>query len=206
MGLFRLRLSRRRRRLGTARRPNRFQRMLSNRALWPGMIGVALAVGLGVQMGESTIGSINPIHFQGAAPPVQGIDPNAPPPPQSSYAQAYGWEQGLAARQADSGVQAFPAAYQDFDYVPQVAVHRGAEPAWRDELAPAILTPWPPGQVSSHPEVERYTDYPVEEKPAPPSAPQAPAPQRAAPQPDASALSPTAGPALAPGDKATPAQ
>jgi hypothetical protein len=150
--------------------------MLSNRFLWPGMIGIALAVGIGVQMGESAIGAINPIHFQGAAAPVQAIDPNSlPPPPQSAYAQAYGWEQGYAARQADSGGG-------DFDYVPQAVVQRvAAAPVWQDRAPAATLSPWPPGQISSHPEVERYMDYPIEEKradpdPAPDSNP-APVPE-----------------------------
>jgi len=191
MRIFRLRLGRGRRRRGTARRPSRFRNMLNNRALWPGMIGIALSVGFGVQMGESTIGSINPIHFQGPAPPVQAIDPNAPPPPTSPYAQAYGWEQGYAARQAEAGnIAATSAGYPDFDYLPEVRVHRAAEPVWQEGNAPTTLAPWPPGQVSSHPEVERYTDYPVEEKPTAQPAPAAPPAARAeAPQPDASALS-----------------
>jgi hypothetical protein len=159
MSGFSLRLRRGRRRPGTQRRPARFLlRMLSNHILWPGMIGVAIAVGLGVQMGESAIGEINPIHFEGAVARPQGIDPAAlPPPPQSAFAQAYGWEQGNAARQADSG-------YEDFDYVPQATVRRAAEPVWQDAAAPTSVTPWPPGQVSSHPEVQRYTDYPIEDK------------------------------------------
>jgi hypothetical protein len=155
--------------------------MLSNRILWPSMIGIALAVGLGVQLGESAIGSIDPIHFQGAAARPQGIDPNVQPPAQSAYAQAYGWEQGNAARLADGGT------FQDFNYLPQpVSVQRVAEPVWHD--APPSMTPWPPGQVSSHPDVERYTDYPIEEKPA---AQQAEPEQPVSGQPDASALSPT---------------
>src|SRR4051812_18706224 len=175
MGGFRLRLSRGRRRPGTARRPARFRRMLSNRVLWPGMIGIALAVGFGVQMGESAIGEINPIHFQGAATRPQGIDPSAlPPPPQSTFAQAYGWEQGNAARQADG------AGYEDFDYVPRAEVRQAAEPVWHDAPVPVVLRPWPPGQVSSHPEVDRYLDYPIEDKvidepdPARAAAPEAP--------------------------------
>jgi hypothetical protein len=165
--------------------------MLSNRFLWPGMIGIALAVGIGVQMGESAIGAINPIHFQGAAAPVQGIDPNSlPPPPQSTYAQAYGWEQGYAARQAESGVG-------DFDYVPQASVQRAsvqraaAAPVWMNQAPAATLAPWPPGRISSHPEVERYMDYPIEEKRADPGPAPDPAP---APVPDA------------PEDKAQPPQ
>jgi hypothetical protein len=183
MAFFRFRLSRRR--PGTARRPGRFRHVLSNRILWPSMIGIALAVGIGVQMGESAIGEINPIHFQGAAPPVRAIDPAAlPPPATSAYAQAYGWEQGNAARQADGG------SFQDFDYVPQPAMlQRTAEPSWREPAAPVNLTPWPPGQVSSHPDIERYTDYPIEAKPAGQPEPE---PEPAAPdQPDASALAPT---------------
>lgn len=181
---------RRGRRRGTSHRRDRFYHMLSNRILWPSMVGIALAVGIGVQMGESAVGSINPIHFQGAAPRPEGIDPNVPPPAQSPYAQAYGWDQGNAARVADSG-------FQQFDYVPQpVSLQRVAEPVWHEERAPLSLAPWPPGQVSSHPEVERYIDYPIEEKPVA----QRPAPEQPAQadqpdgpdQPDASALS-TAG-------------
>jgi hypothetical protein len=153
--------------------------MLSNRILWPGMIGVALAVGLGVQMGESAIGSIDPIHFQGAAPPVAAIDPNAPPPPaQPSYGDAYGWQQGYAARQAEQ------ARYEDFDYLPP-SVQRVADPVPPPPMPRAAvnLTPWPPGRISSHPEVERFTDFPIETKPVAGSAP-APAASPDAPQPD----------------------
>ena len=144
------------------------------------MIGVALAVGLGVQMGESAISSINPIHFQGAAPPVQAIDPNAPPPAAPpSYTDAYGWQQGYAARQAEA------ARYEDFDYLPP-----SVQPVSQPALPPPMphvsvdMTPWPPGHVSSHPEIERFTDFPIEEKP--PAAPQAqpePAPEAPAADP-----------------------
>ena len=157
--------------------------MISHRALWPALIGVALAVGLGVQMGESVIGSINPIHFQGEAihPRDRGaaIDPNAiQPPAQSAFAQAYGWAQGDSARRLDSGSS-------DFDYVPQPAVQRIAEPAWRAPPANVDMHPWRPGQVSdrpdrapAHADVVRYTDYPIEDKvaDAPDDDPVTPAP------------------------------
>ena len=174
MEAFRLRFGRGRRRSGTAPGRGRFRRMLGNRLLWPGMIGVALAVGLGVQIGESAIGAIDPIHFQGAAPPVRAVDPGAlQPPAQPVYAQGYGWEQGEAARRADS------AGAEDFDYVPQPVPQPAAAPAWQSEQAPIRLAPWPPGQVSAHPDIERYADFPIEQKPvtqptpAPPQAPEA---------------------------------
>ena len=149
------------------------------------MIGVALAVGIGVQIGESAIGAINPIHFQGAAPPVRAVDPNQlPPPMQPSYAEAYGWAQGDAARQAEGATP-----YEDFDYVPQPAVQQAAAPL--PPPAPARLTPWPPGQVSSHPDVERYADFPIEEKPAAHIAPDpAPPPEPEPETPPAAADTP----------------
>jgi len=164
--------------------------MLSNRFLWPGMIGIALAVGIGVQMGESAIGAINPIHFQGPAPPVQAVDPNQlPPPMQPSYAEAYGWAQGSAALQA-----AGATPYEDFDYVPQPVVQQAAAPL--PPPPPIRMTPWPPGQVSAHPDVERYADFPIEEKPvahiAPEPEPQPRAPPQTQTQPEPDAPSPDA--------------
>ena len=181
------RLRRRRRRPGTARWQRRFHRMLSNRALWPAMIGIALAVGLGVQIGESAIGAINPIHFQGAAPPPQAIDPNAPPPSADpSFAGGYGWADGQAARLADGAIPA-----QDFDYVPQgVTLRPAAEPSWQAPPPPPVsMAPWPRGQVSAHPQIERYVDFPIEDKPVLHSAPARalsvePPTDQADPQPD----------------------
>ena len=130
------------------------------------MIGIALAVGIGVQLGESAIRAIDPVHFQGPAPTPQAVDPNAPPA-QPSYADAYGWADGDAARRADSGLPD-----QDFDYLPQPTMQPAAQPTWQaPPPAPVNLTPWRPGQVSAHPEVERYADFPIEEKPAARPAP-----------------------------------
>ena len=84
----------------------------------------------------------------------------------SPYAQAYGWEQGNAARLADSGI--------DYPYAPTPVslVEPIVEPARQDAPSPPpSLAPWPPGQVSIHPEIERYTDYPIERKDADTEAP-----------------------------------
>jgi hypothetical protein len=163
MAVLRLRLRRGRAR-GTARGRRRSWRMIGHSALWPALAGIAVAVGLGVQVGESAIREINPIHFQGEAPPVRAIDPNAPPPTSpvaDGFASAYGWAEGNAARQADSG-------FTDFDYVPQPVASRASGTAWLQQPAPVqqiSLAPWRPGQVSAHPEIERYADYPIETKP-----------------------------------------
>jgi hypothetical protein len=133
--------------------------MISSPMIWPAMGAIALAVGLGVQLGESAVREIDPVYFQGPVSRPMGIDPVAQAPAPSSYAQAYGWEQGNAARLADSGI--------DYPYAPTPAslVEPIVEPARQDSPSPPLsLPPWSPGQVSPHPEVERYTDYPIEQK------------------------------------------
>ncbi len=69
---------------------------------WPILGGCTLAaVMLGVHLGESSIGLIKPIHFQGPAPHPRergaAIDEPLPAPARASYYEAYGWEQGQAA-------------------------------------------------------------------------------------------------------------
>src|SRR4051812_47567382 len=151
------RLSRGVLRHGTRRRHGRFWRMIGNPVIWPAMGGIALAVGLGVQLGDSAIRDIDPIHFQGPAARPAGIAPVADAPPPSPYQQAYGWDQGNAARLADGG-------NIDYPYAPTPAVHFVADPGWQAETPPLSLPPWPPGRVSAHPDVERYTDFPIEQK------------------------------------------
>jgi len=123
------------------------------------MGALALAVGFGVQLGESAVREIDPIYFQGPAEPPIGVDPVAAAPVTSTYAQAYGWEAGNVARQAASGI--------DYPYSPTpipVALPIPAPTGREAPAAPLSVAPWPPGQVSSHPEVERYMDYPIEQK------------------------------------------
>jgi hypothetical protein len=128
------------------------------------------AVAVGVHLGESSIGLINPIYFQapplhprerGAAIDETSLDRNAP-----AYAQLYGWEQGYAARAADCGgcetvvAQVAPAYSARVPYfgargdvhtalaqVPDDLGERFAEVP--DDAAPRIA------------QVERYAHYPV---------------------------------------------
>jgi hypothetical protein len=144
---------------GTWRRRSRFWRMIGSPMIWPAMGALALAVGFGVQLGESAVREIDPHYFQGPAEPPIGVDPAAAAPVTSAYAQAYGWEAGNAARQAAGGI--------DYPYSPTPipAALPIAAPASQEAPAASLsLAPWPPGQVSTHPEVERYMDYPIEQK------------------------------------------
>jgi hypothetical protein len=155
MTAIRLRLTRGHVARGTWRRHGRFWRMIGSPMIWPAMGGLALAVGLGVQLGESAVREIDPLYFQGPVARPMGVEPPLPPAP-SAYAQAYGWEQGNAARLAASAI--------DYPYAPTPVPVMLPAAAPAEPPRPLSLAPWPAGQVSPHPEVERYTDYPIEQK------------------------------------------
>ncbi|HEY0327140.1 MAG TPA: hypothetical protein VGC46_14330 [Allosphingosinicella sp.] len=122
---------------------------------------VAGAVGL--QLGESAIASIDPIHFQGPAPTPRDVSRDPLPPLGPSYASAYGWEQSEAALAADCGDCGAPAV--------QTAVASTWEPVYSAASAPRYVPVSIPSyepreekverEVSEWREVTRYTSYPV---------------------------------------------
>jgi hypothetical protein len=157
------------RQAGTGRRPPRFWAMFRrhSNAILALSIAILVASIAGVQLGQSAISAINPIHFQGAAPRPHGIDPAALRPAQpDTFATAYDWTQGYAAREADCGgncdareVRVAAAAALD-----PVRVGHSDEPYWRDATPVAEPAPWPPGATGSRGlSVERYMHYPVDE-------------------------------------------
>ena len=84
-------------------------RLMLNPFTLPALGGALLgAVVLGIHLGESAVGLIDPIHFQGPAvhPRDRGaaIDETALSAPQRTpYHELYGWEEGRLARAADCG-------------------------------------------------------------------------------------------------------
>ncbi len=67
-----------------------------------------LATAAGVHLGESAVGLINPIHFQGPAlhPRERGVaidETDLPQPTRVAYRDLYGWDEGRAARAEDCG-------------------------------------------------------------------------------------------------------
>jgi hypothetical protein len=61
---------------------------------------VAGAVGL--QLGESAIGQIDPLYFEGREP-LRDVSKDPRPPSSSAFAQASGWAEGYQARAEDCG-------------------------------------------------------------------------------------------------------
>jgi hypothetical protein len=156
------------------------------------ILGASLlgAVVVGLQLGESSIGLINPIYFQ--APPLHprergaAIDEASLQRRGPAYGQLYGWEQGYAARAADCGncealqardAYAYAPAYSA--RVPYFGNHATVRPAVA--AAPDVLEERL-SEVREEPaprlaQVERYAYYPVEEvvrpEPEPAEAPPA---------------------------------
>ncbi len=124
----------------------------------------------GVQLGQSAVAEINPIHFQGAATPPRGIDPVSAGPPADSFAAAYDWEAGHTALAAACGgdcnarLARHATAYA---YEAPAAARPVAAPYWRDATPTAEPAPWAPGETATPQlSVERYMDYAVEQAPA----------------------------------------
>jgi len=137
------------------------------------ILGASLlgAVAVGLHLGESSIGLINPIYFQ--APPLHprergaAIDEASLQSRGPAYSQLYGWEQGYAARAADCGnCEALEArdAYAYSARVPYFGGRTHARPAVAaapDELEERLAQ----DREDSAPRlagVERYAYYPVE--------------------------------------------
>ena len=157
---------------GTGRGAPRFSFMVRRRlnTILGFSAAVLVAGAVGVQLGESAIAEINPIHFQGAASPPRGIDPVSVAPAEDSFAAAYDWEAGHAALRAACGgdcnarLSRHATAYA---YDAPAVVQPAAAPYWRDITPAAEPAPWPAGETGApRPEVERYMDYPVEQAPA----------------------------------------
>lgn len=158
------------RRSGTGWRRARWAHMLGHSVLWSGLGAVALAVGIGVQLGDSAVDQIDPLYFQGPAihPRDRGaaLDPNnLPGPIVSPYQQAYSWAQGQEVLAAYSGGVAYPYAPD-----PQPAVQQVAETQWVVVETPPEQ-PWPAPGAGANPQIERYARYPIEEKPREPAEP-----------------------------------
>lgn len=100
-----------------------------------------LAVAGGIQLGESTIGMINPVHFQGPAihPRDRGaaIDESQFRPSERSFASFYGWDEGESARLEDCGdCEAITARDSHFDFSPTpVTIHRATVEQWDEPVS-----------------------------------------------------------------------
>jgi hypothetical protein len=153
-------------------------------------VGLVAAAILGVQLGQSAIADIDPIHFQGPLERPHAITPPPDPAPFDPYSQPYVWSLPATPGLAYCGDDCGGAQARALSYAMDASAGRDAAlPAWRDATPTTELRPWPPGEMPNGGlPIERYMRYPVnreqaeraaaEPAPAPASAPavaQAPA-------------------------------
>lgn len=137
---------------------------LSNSNLLPVMGVLTVVAGaVGLQLGESAIAQIDPVHFQGPAPTPRDVSRDPLPPVGPSYASAYGWAQSEAALAAECGDCAALNA--------RTAVAATWEPVYAAapevRYVPVSVPSYEPREVKVEREVAewrdvtRYTSYPV---------------------------------------------
>lgn len=153
-------------------------RLMINPLTVPALGGALLAaVAVGIHLGESSIGLINPIYFQGPAihPKDRGaaIDEAALQAPRPArYDQLYGWEEGQVARAADCGDCEALRARDTYarDYSARVPYFGGeTEPrryaSAEPEAEPAVYyeaaAPYAEEVIEPEPPALRYAHYPV---------------------------------------------
>ena len=149
----------------------------------PALGGAVLAaVALGIHLGESSIGLINPIYFQGPAvhPRDRGaaIDEDAVRPRPASYGQLYGWADGRAADCGDCDALAARDAYaQPAVYSARVPYFGSREELRAEDVRARVTTRVAYGEeeefaaaqfvteevVEPKSPVLRYASYPIEE-------------------------------------------
>lgn len=137
---------------------------LANSNLLPVMGVLTIVAGaIGLQLGESAVAQIDPIHFQGPAPTPRDVSRDPLPPLGPSYASAYGWAQSEAALAAECGDCGVPAA--------RTAVAATWEPVYsaapEPRYVPVSIPSYEPREakvereVAEWREVTRYTSYQV---------------------------------------------
>lgn len=146
------------------------------------VLGVALlvAAGAGVYLGESSIGMIKPVYFQGPAlhPRDRGaaVDPNQIRPRAPAYADHYGWVEGRTALAQDCGDCDALAARDAHAYsavVPYFGSREDARPGPEvDNKEVETVYREPPRSRASEAaiRIERYAHYPVSEVELPANA------------------------------------
>lgn len=153
-------------RAGTSRPRRRYFAMFRARpsGLALSSIGLLGAAVIGVQLGESAISEINPIHFQGPLERPRAITPPPEPAPFDPYGRNYVWSRPpdptLAQCVGDCDpALASRAARLDLE---GSAGRDSALPYWRDATPATELRPWAPGEMpNAGRSLERYMRYPV---------------------------------------------
>lgn len=124
-----------------------------------------IAVAGGFKLGETAIAQIDPLYFEGAAPPARDVTQRPRNGQPNAYAAASGWEEGYAARSVDCGADC-PPSLIDRSIMPAdtPAVRysdQTIEPRWEEASSPTPDDLLLPEQPAAESRVGRYMHYPV---------------------------------------------
>lgn len=133
---------------------------------WPTLaVLTVIAVAGGFQLGEAAIAQIDPLYFEGAAPPARDVTQRVRNDPTNAYAAASGWEEGYAARTVDCGADC-PQARIESSIMPADAPlvrysDPTIEPNWERASSPEPEDLLLPEAAAAESRVARYMHYPV---------------------------------------------
>jgi hypothetical protein len=123
---------------------------------------VVIAGAVGLQLGESAVAQIDPVHFQGASPKLRDVRSDPLPAPAPAYASGYSWDEGYDAMARDCGDCPAREARHVYAAVPPIGdpAIEGAydeapefDVAAVDEQAERYAVDWS--------RVSRYVHYPI---------------------------------------------
>ncbi len=124
-----------------------------------------IAVAGGFQLGETAIAQIDPLYFEGAAPPPRDVTQRQRSSQPNAYAAASGWEEGYAARSVDCGADCPPSlmdrSIMPADTPPVRYSDQTIEPSWEKASSPEPEDLLLPEQPAAQSRVGRYLHYPV---------------------------------------------
>jgi hypothetical protein len=128
-----------------------------------------LSVAGGIHLGESTIGLVNPLYFQGPAvhPRDRGlaIYESRPPVRAPAYGELYGWEEGYSARAADCldcDAYAYSALVPYFGSGTEYRAQAEDRTEPGSQYAKVVVPPSEDPGVEDDELILRYAHYPVE--------------------------------------------
>lgn len=127
--------------------------------------GLLVAAIVGIQLGQSAISEIDPVHFQGPAERPVGAEPVAVrPAADDPFSQPYpaGWAEAPGGAGCGGDCEARRARAAAAAFAGPVATRDLTAPYWRDVTPTTELRPWRPGVIPNRGlSVERYMHYPV---------------------------------------------
>jgi len=123
-----------------------------------------IAGAVGLQLGESAIAQIDPIHFSGPRPVPRDVTRDPRTPLAATYASVYGWAEGYESRARDCGDCPALSARMAYAAEPEPEPAAAPEPRrelWRDPVSFERAEYEEAPDTREWRKISRYVNYPV---------------------------------------------